>query len=111
MEAWARLGAEAQQARQRQLSQDERQCRSYLTLARETVDMLHYLTADVPEPFLRPVSRPQPTTSATRCLGNFGPSRRLTGPWHLGFPEQTLRCLSQERRLRFVVFHCSVPFS
>ncbi|CAN8015971.1 unnamed protein product, partial [Ixodes persulcatus] len=54
VEAWARLGAEAQQARQRQLSQDERQCRSYLTLARETVDMLHYLTADVPEPFLRP---------------------------------------------------------
>lgn len=58
VEAWARLGAEAQQARQRQLSQDERQCRSYLTLARETVDMLHYLTADVPEPFLRPVSHP-----------------------------------------------------
>ncbi|CAN7985714.1 unnamed protein product, partial [Ixodes hexagonus] len=54
VEAWARLGTEAQQARQRQLSQDERQCRSYLTLARETVDMLHYLTADVPEPFLRP---------------------------------------------------------
>ena len=24
--------------------QDERQCRSYLTLARETVDMFHYLT-------------------------------------------------------------------
>ena len=30
--------------RARQLGQDERQCRSYLTLARETVDMFHYLT-------------------------------------------------------------------
>ncbi|XP_064461145.1 ubiquitin conjugation factor E4 B-like [Ornithodoros turicata] len=45
---------DAQQARQRQLQQDERQCRSYLTLARETVDMLHYLTTDIKEPFLRP---------------------------------------------------------
>lgn len=52
--AWAEVGAENQQARQRQLSQDERQCRSYLTLARETVDMIHYLTEDIKEPFLRP---------------------------------------------------------
>lgn len=36
---WADLGEENQQNRQRQLAQDERQCRSYLTLARETVDM------------------------------------------------------------------------
>jgi ubiquitin conjugation factor E4 B len=35
---------EQQQSRLRNLSQDERQCRSYLTLARETVDMFHYLT-------------------------------------------------------------------
>lgn len=28
--------------------------RSYLTLARETVDMMHYLTKEVPDPFLRP---------------------------------------------------------
>lgn len=52
--AWAELGTENQQTRQRQLSQDERQCRSYLTLARETVDMFHYLTVDIKEPFLRP---------------------------------------------------------
>lgn len=52
--AWADLGSENQQARMRQLSQDERQCRSYLTLARETVDMIHYLTEDIKEPFLRP---------------------------------------------------------
>lgn len=38
----------------RQLTADERQCRSYLTLARETVDMFHYLTVDIKEPFLRP---------------------------------------------------------
>jgi hypothetical protein len=29
-------------------------CRSYLTLAKETVDMFHYLTVDIKEPFLRP---------------------------------------------------------
>lgn len=52
--AWAELGPENQQSRQRQLLQDERQCRSYLTLARETVDMFHYLTVDIKEPFLRP---------------------------------------------------------
>ncbi|XP_045451729.1 ubiquitin conjugation factor E4 B [Melitaea cinxia] len=40
-------------ARARTLAQDERQCRSYLTLARETVDMLQYLTVDIKEPFLR----------------------------------------------------------
>lgn len=51
---WAAIGAETQQSRQRQLAQDERQCRSYLTLARETVDMFHYLTVDIKEPFLRP---------------------------------------------------------
>ena len=28
--------------------------RSYLTLARETVDMFHYLTQDIHQPFLRP---------------------------------------------------------
>ena len=50
------------------MGQDERQCRSYLTLARETVDMFHYLTegsflrqnkgtlffSGIKEPFLRP---------------------------------------------------------
>jgi len=42
--AWATLGNEAQQSRINQLATDERQCRSYLTLARETVEMFHYLT-------------------------------------------------------------------
>ncbi|XP_041982233.1 ubiquitin conjugation factor E4 B [Aricia agestis] len=46
-------GASGVEARARALAQDERQCRSYLTLARETVDMLEYLTADIKEPFLR----------------------------------------------------------
>lgn len=53
-EEWNKLSQEDQQSRQRQLSQDERQCRSYLTLAKETVDMFHYLTIDIKEPFLRP---------------------------------------------------------
>ncbi|XP_075218617.1 ubiquitination factor E4B [Lycorma delicatula] len=52
--AWGALSTEQQQVRNRQLNADERQCRSYLTLARETVDMFHYLTVDIKEPFLRP---------------------------------------------------------
>lgn len=43
-EVWAALGSEQQQSRLSQLANDERQCRSYLTLARETVEMFHYLT-------------------------------------------------------------------
>jgi hypothetical protein len=46
---------EQQQSRQRQLAMDERQCRSYLTLATETVDMFHYLTEKIRKPFLKPV--------------------------------------------------------
>jgi len=51
---WSAQTQEQQTSRARQLSQDERQCRSYLTLARETVDMFHYLTQDIQTPFLRP---------------------------------------------------------
>ena len=67
---WGAQSQEQQTSRARQLSQDERQCRSYLTLARETVDMFHYLTQvpssslltwiiivlfqDIQKPFLRP---------------------------------------------------------
>merc|ERR1719490_447239 len=51
---WAEQSQETQQTKLRNLSQDERQCRSYLTLARETVDMFHYLTQYIKEPFLRP---------------------------------------------------------
>ena len=51
---WSEQSQETQQTRMRNLNQDERQCRSYLTLARETVDMFHYLTQDIKEPFLRP---------------------------------------------------------
>ena len=45
-----------QQTRQRQLAMDEKQCRSYLTLATETVDMFHYLTQKIIGPFLDSVS-------------------------------------------------------
>lgn len=50
---WQQQAPDQQQTRQRQLLQDERQCRSYLTLARETVDMFHYLTMEIIEPFMR----------------------------------------------------------
>jgi ubiquitin conjugation factor E4 B len=52
--AWAAQPQQQQQERLRTLATDERQCRSYLTLARETVDMFHYLTEHIVEPFLRP---------------------------------------------------------
>lgn len=73
--AWNSLSVDVQQTRTRQLNNDERQCRfvefikiisilfyhfinnffsSYLTLAQETVDMFHYLTKDIKEPFMRP---------------------------------------------------------
>ncbi|XP_064611043.1 ubiquitin conjugation factor E4 B-like [Liolophura sinensis] len=42
------------QTHQRQLAMDERQCRSYLTLATETVDMFHYLTEKIKQPFFSP---------------------------------------------------------
>jgi ubiquitin conjugation factor E4 B len=51
---WDKLGHEMQQTKQKQLSQEERQCRSYLTLASETVDMFYYLTEDIQDPFLIP---------------------------------------------------------
>ena len=47
---------EIRTSRQRQLATDERQCRSYLTLASETLGMLHYLTQEIKEPFVAPVS-------------------------------------------------------
>lgn len=51
---WNQLTADVQQAKQKQLSQEERQCRSYLTLATETVDIFHYLSESIQEPFLIP---------------------------------------------------------
>ncbi|XP_030383559.1 ubiquitin conjugation factor E4 B [Scaptodrosophila lebanonensis] len=50
---WGSMTPEQQQTRLTQLGTDERQCRSYLTLARETVDLFHYLTSDIKEPFMR----------------------------------------------------------
>lgn len=52
--SWEQQPEEQKETRLRQLATDERMCKSYLTLARETVDMLHYLTQHVPDPFLRP---------------------------------------------------------
>ncbi|XP_076290726.1 ubiquitination factor E4B isoform X1 [Lasioglossum baleicum] len=54
LKAYAALSPDQQHSRIRQLTADERQARSYLTLAKETVAMFHYLTVDITEPFLRP---------------------------------------------------------
>ncbi|GFO26247.1 ubiquitin conjugation factor e4 b [Plakobranchus ocellatus] len=51
---WNKLSKEQQQAKSRQLASDERQCRNYLTLATETVEMFHYLSTKIVEPFLVP---------------------------------------------------------
>ncbi|KAH9514139.1 Ubiquitin conjugation factor E4 B [Bulinus truncatus] len=51
---WNTLSKEQQQTKSRQLSSDERQCRNYLTLATETVEMFHYLSTKIVEPFLVP---------------------------------------------------------
>ncbi|OTF72979.1 ubiquitin conjugation factor E4 B-like protein, partial [Euroglyphus maynei] len=50
-EAWSRQTREQRETRERQLAFDERQCRSFLILAVENVDMLHYLTKTVQKPF------------------------------------------------------------
>ena len=54
---WEKLTHEMRTSRQRQLATDERQCKSYLTLATETVDMLHHLTQEIKPPFLEKVSK------------------------------------------------------
>lgn len=38
------------------MAQDERMCKSYLTLATETVEMFSYMTKHVQEPFLKSVT-------------------------------------------------------
>ncbi|XP_038076555.1 ubiquitin conjugation factor E4 B-like [Patiria miniata] len=53
-EAWNALDQEERQGKARQLSTDEKQCRSYLTLANETLEMFNYLTKEIKKPFLRP---------------------------------------------------------
>ena len=52
--AWEALPMETRQSRERQFHQDERQCKSYLTLTKETLTMMHYLTKLIQEPFMRP---------------------------------------------------------
>ena len=52
---WENLTREVRTARHRQLATDERQCKSYLTLASETIDMLHYLSQEIKEPILQEV--------------------------------------------------------
>ncbi|KAI6649295.1 Ubiquitin conjugation factor E4 B-like [Oopsacas minuta] len=51
---WEKQPPELQRNRSHQLLQDERNCRAYLMLANETLKMVHFLTQDVKEPFLRP---------------------------------------------------------
>lgn len=52
---WRKMNREQRNQKIRQLSQEERQCKSYLTLAGQTVEMFHYLTEVIDEPFLNEV--------------------------------------------------------
>ncbi|KAA0186712.1 Ubiquitination factor E4B, partial [Fasciolopsis buskii] len=51
---WSELPRQQQIARMNELEQHERQVRSYLTLANQTVSMLFHLTSEIRAPFLRP---------------------------------------------------------
>ena len=65
---------ELRDSRLHQLREDERQCRSYLTLATETLATFHYLTKDIQEPFLRPEMAPR-----VAAMLNFN-LKQLCGP-------------------------------
>eukprot|EP00127_Corallochytrium_limacisporum_P006751 Clim_evm21s235 gene=Clim_evmTU21s235 len=52
--AWSELDANAQKEKEDTLRQHQRSCRGYMTLANEDVDVFHYLSAEVQDPFLRP---------------------------------------------------------
>lgn len=51
---WSALNPEGRQAKMKQLAQSEGRCKSYLTLASETVDMIHYLSDKIQDQFLIP---------------------------------------------------------
>ncbi|XP_075258173.1 ubiquitin conjugation factor E4 B-like [Convolutriloba macropyga] len=51
---WNKLSREQQASRRKKLHEDESQCRSYMTLVNETLNMFHYLTREVQKPFLLP---------------------------------------------------------
>ncbi|CAL8077456.1 unnamed protein product [Calicophoron daubneyi] len=51
---WSEIPRQQQLARMGELATHERQVRSYLTLANQTVNMLFHFTSDIQEPFLRP---------------------------------------------------------
>lgn len=51
---WQQMERRQQDSRSRSLATDEKQCRWYLTLTRETLEMLHHLTKEIPKPFVRP---------------------------------------------------------
>ena len=54
LEQWNSQPMEMRQSRLHQLQEDERQCRSYFTLANETVGILHTITSTIKSPLLRP---------------------------------------------------------
>ena len=105
--AWDGQPEEARETRSRQLATDERMCKSYLTLARETVDMLHYLTHYVPEPFLRPE-----LVCRLAAMLNFN-LQQLCGPKcrHLKGPFRHLLSLETLARPRGTIVNNEVIFS
>ena len=52
--SWATLEQRQRESRSSALESDERTVSWYLTLTRETLEMLHHLTKEIPKPFMRP---------------------------------------------------------
>lgn len=91
---WEGLTREARTAHQRQLATNERQCKSYLTFANETVEMMHYLTKEAREPFLRAELRDRLAAMLNHNLKQLcGPKCRnlkVENPEKFGFNPKTL---------------------
>jgi len=91
---WEQLSREMRTSRQRQLATDERQCKSYLTLANETIDMLHYLTQEIKPPFLEKKLAEQLSVMLNYNLQQFTGSKyknlKVSTPEKYGFEPKKL---------------------
>ena len=90
---WTALSPPVQELRDsrlHQLREDERQCRSYLTLATETLATFHLLTRHIREPFLRPEMAPRVASMLNFNLQQLcGPKCRDLKVGGAGLPDHT----------------------
>jgi ubiquitin conjugation factor E4 B len=96
---WNQQSQEMRESRLHQLAEDERQCRSYLTLSSQVMTFFHHLTQEVQEPFLRPEMAPRVASMLTFNLKQLtGPRYRdlkVKEPEKYGFrPKELLDCIT-----------------